>query len=105
MGESTHSNSHSFNISTENSMVKAQTPDKGQVLLYKDKLEVRLEQETVWLTQKDMSELFNTERSVITKHLRNIFKEKELKQNLSKVVYPGLFFISVWTVLYFSVLS
>jgi len=31
--------------------------------------------------------------------------KKELKQNLSKVVYPGLFFISVWTILYFSVLS
>lgn len=43
-------------------------------------LEVRLQNETVWLTQAQMSELFLTERSVITKHLRNIFQTKELDQ-------------------------
>jgi hypothetical protein len=53
---------------------------KGQVVLYKNHLEVRLEKETVWLTQKQMSELFDTERSVITKHLRNILKTKELEE-------------------------
>lgn len=51
---------------------------KGQIILYKKGVEVRLEKETVWLTQKHMSELFNTERSVITKHIRNIFHTKEL---------------------------
>ena len=51
---------------------------KGQVVLYKNRLEVRLEKDTVWLTQKQMSELFATERSVITKHLRNIFDSGEL---------------------------
>lgn len=59
-------------IKTENS--------KGQVVLYKNKLEVRLERDTVWLTQKQMSDLFDTERSVITKHLRNIFNSKELSR-------------------------
>lgn len=59
-------------IKTENS--------KGQVVLYKNKLEVRLERDTVWLTQKQMSDLFDTERSVITKHLRNIFNSKELSE-------------------------
>ena len=53
---------------------------KGQVILYKNKVEVRLEAETVWLTQKHMSNLFDTDRSVITKHIRNIFKTKELKE-------------------------
>ena len=58
-------------------------PD-SQVVIYKGprgsvSLEVKLEGETVWLTQKQMSDLFQTERSVITKHLRNIFKSKELK--------------------------
>ncbi len=58
-------------------------PD-SQVVIYKApggsvSLEVKLEGETVWLTQKQMSDLFQTERSVITKHLRNIFKSKELK--------------------------
>jgi 6-pyruvoyl-tetrahydropterin synthase len=53
---------------------------KGQVILYKNKLEVRLEEDTVWLTQKKMAELFDTERSVITKHLRNILITKELEE-------------------------
>ncbi len=42
---------------------------------------VRLEGETLWLTQEQMAELFGRERSVITKHLRNIFKEEELDEN------------------------
>ena len=41
-------------------------------------IEVHLEAETVWLTQDQMSELFGRERSVITKHLRNVFREGEL---------------------------
>lgn len=60
---------------------------KGQVLVYKNNVEVRLEKETVWLTQKQMAEIFDTERSVITKHLRNIFESKELeeKSNVQKM--------------------
>jgi len=59
---------------------------KGKIAIYqtKDKgiqLEVKLEQETVWLSQKQISAVFKTERSVITKHLRKIFKSKELDQN------------------------
>jgi prophage maintenance system killer protein len=54
---------------------------QGKVILYKNKLEVRLDEKTVWLTQKQMSELFETERSVITKHLRNIFNSNELSRN------------------------
>ena len=45
------------------------------------RLDVTLEKETLWLTQKQMAELFQTERSVITKHLRNIFKSDELIQD------------------------
>lgn len=47
--------------------------DDGQT-----RLEVRLERDTVWLNQEQMGELFGRERSVITKHLRNIFAEGEL---------------------------
>lgn len=43
-------------------------------------LEVKLKGETVWLTQAQMSELFQTERSVITKHISNTLKSKELKK-------------------------
>lgn len=42
------------------------------------RLQVRLEDESVWLTQAQLSELFQRERSVITKHIRNIFEEGEL---------------------------
>jgi len=55
----------------------------GEVVLYQApdgtvQLEVRLERDTIWLTQKQMALLFDTERSVITKHLRNIFQSGEL---------------------------
>ncbi len=45
-----------------------------------DGIEVRYQDETIWLTQKLMAELFDVERSVVTKHLKNIFNDKELKQ-------------------------
>ena len=58
---------------------------QSQVLLYqapdgRTRLEVRMQDETVWLTQAQMAELFQRERSVITKHIRNIFEEGELAQ-------------------------
>ncbi len=56
---------------------------KSEIILYQTednqtRLQVRLEGETVWLTQAHMAELFQRERSVITKHIRNIFEEGEL---------------------------
>lgn len=62
-----------------------ETPSKGEIAIYqtKDKevrLEVKLEQETVWLTQKQIAELFGTQRPAITKHLYNIFQSKELQE-------------------------
>jgi hypothetical protein len=43
--------------------------------------QVLVDEDTVWLTQQKIAELFSVERSVITKHLRNIFKEGELDKN------------------------
>jgi len=59
--------------------------DKGEIIIYQpdDKstqLEVRIEEETVWLTQTQMAELFQTTRNNITLHISNIFKENELEQ-------------------------
>lgn len=45
-----------------------------------DGIEVRYQDETIWLTQKLMAELFSVDRSVITKHLQNIFNDNELDQ-------------------------
>lgn len=43
-------------------------------------VEVRLDNDTVWLTQEQITQLFGRERSVITKHIRNVFNEGELEQ-------------------------
>ena len=63
-------------------MEKNQT---NEIILYQPdealKLEVRLERDTVWLTQQQIADLFGTKRPAITKHLSNIFKSGELEEN------------------------
>ena len=58
---------------------------KSEIVLYQPEgavsLEVRLGNETVWLTQQQISELFGTGRQAITKHLKNIFASNELDEN------------------------
>ena len=61
------------------------TPKQNNFILYTTpegevKLDVLLENETIWLTQEQMSKLFNRERSVITKHIGNVFSEGELEE-------------------------
>lgn len=58
---------------------------KGEIVVYQTskkeaELKVRLEKETVWLTQTQIALLFGTQRPAITKHLSNIFKCGELKK-------------------------
>ena len=60
----------------ENKIVIYQTED-GQT-----QIDVRLENETVWLTQVQMAELFQKERTVITRHINNVFKEGELEREV-----------------------
>ncbi len=64
----------SFSPSTQENEIILYQPDSTV------KLEVRLENETVWLTQQQMSDLFERDRTVITRHINNIFKEKELDE-------------------------
>jgi hypothetical protein len=54
-------------------------------------LEVQLARDTVWLTQQQMASLFQRERSVITKHIANVFKEGELdeKSNVQNLHIAG----------------
>ena len=47
----------------------------------KVKVEIFLRDENIWLTQAKIAELFGVERSVVTKHLQNIFQEGELDKN------------------------
>ncbi|MCS6914771.1 MAG: virulence RhuM family protein [Myxococcota bacterium] len=56
----------------------------SEVIIYEGgeaRVEVRLDQDTVWLTQEQMAQLFGRERSVITKHVRNVFAEGELERD------------------------
>ena len=59
-------------------------PESTEIILYQTedgqtRLEVRLQDETVWLTQKRMAELFQKDVRTINEHIKNIFKENELK--------------------------
>ena len=58
--------------------------NKGEIILYQPddslKLEVRLDEETVWLSQSQLAELFQTTRNNVTMHISNIFKEGELER-------------------------
>ena len=62
----------------------AKNDEKGEIVLYQPegevRLEVRVENETVWLTQAQMAELFDTDRTSITKHIRNIYQIGELDE-------------------------
>nr|NQU89103.1 virulence RhuM family protein [Bacteroidota bacterium] len=65
-----------------------ENPDnnQGEIILYQTPdnqtaLEVRFEEDTVWLTQKQIAELFGIQRPAITKHLKNIYKSGELIEN------------------------
>ncbi len=63
-------------MNQDNNKILIYTSDDGQV-----KIEVRLEDENVWLTQNAMAELFDTTKQNISLHIKNIFEEKELNEN------------------------
>ena len=58
----------------------------GEILIYQNqegniKIDVQLEEETVWLSQAQMAQLFGKARTTITEHIQNVFSENELEQN------------------------
>ena len=63
---------------------------KNEIILFEDgnvKLEVNMHDETVWLTQEQMIHLFGRDQSVISRHIKKVFEEKELdeKSNMQKM--------------------
>ena len=68
--------------------------NNGEIVMYQPdndiRLEVRLDKETVWLTQQQIADLFQKDRTVITRHISNIFKEGELdeKSNVQNLHFP-----------------
>ncbi|MBO7415894.1 MAG: virulence protein RhuM/Fic/DOC family protein [Bacteroidaceae bacterium] len=71
-------------------------PNKGEIILYntpdgQTNIEVRLVNETVWLTQAQMAELFQKDQSVIARHITNVFKEGELdRESNMQIVHNTL---------------
>jgi death-on-curing family protein len=64
---------------------EVQKSNKGEIIIYQDKadkisIDVKFDKNNVWLNQMQIAELFGTQRPAITKHLRNIFKDGELKE-------------------------
>ncbi|NLD92978.1 MAG: cytochrome C biogenesis protein CycH [Fibrobacter sp.] len=62
-------------MKTENTLILYKTPDG------KTALEVRMQAETVWLSLNQISELFNRDKSVISRHINNVFNENELEKS------------------------
>ncbi len=67
---------------------------KNEIILFENqnvKLEVNMKDETVWLTQEQMAKLFGKDRTVITRHINNIFKDGELeeKSNVQKMHFAN----------------
>lgn len=74
--------------------IDTSSSNNSEIVLYQSdsdiRLEVRLEKDTVWLTQQQMSQLFQKDRTVITRHINNIFSEGELdeKSNVQNMHFP-----------------
>ena len=59
--------------------------NKSEIILFENgemRLEVNLKDENVWLTQKQMSELFQRDIGVISRHIKNVFSEGELEEKI-----------------------
>ena len=61
--------------------------DRGEIIIYQTedgltKIDVSMQDETVWLTQVQMAELFQRDKSTISRHIKNIFAEGELDENV-----------------------
>ena len=67
----------------------------GQLILYKNKdgkknIEVKLYQDTVWLNQKQLVELFDSSKSNISEHIKHIFEENELDEEIVSQTFPTI---------------
>lgn len=61
--------------------------DRGEIIIYQTedgltKIDVSMQDETVWLTQVQMAELFQRDKSTISRHIKNIFAEGELDEKV-----------------------
>ena len=72
-----------------NKDVNSNTNEKNEIIIFENqevKLEVNMKDETVWLTQKQMAELFGKDRRTITMHIQKIYKDEELKSSRRNII-------------------
>jgi len=73
-------------------MSALENTSRGEIVIYQApdgqvKLEVRLESNTIWLNLNQLSKLLDRDKSVISRHMRNVFKEGELKREATVAKY------------------
>ena len=82
-------------VALKNNIMNNIDSNTGEIVMYQPdetiRLEVRMGEETVWLTQQQMATLFQRDQSVIARHIRNIYKEEELDEEgtYAKFAYMG----------------
>ena len=72
-------------------MTNSPIPQNSEILIYQNpdgkiNIDVRLEDETVWLTQDQMATLFGKAKSTINEHIKNIYDEQELEESLHEEI-------------------
>ena len=70
------------------------TDEQGEIIIYqtnngKNNIDVKLEGETVWLTQAQLVELYQSSKSNVSEHIKHIFEEKELEENSVCLLYTS----------------
>ena len=77
-------------VALKNNIMNNIDSNTGEIVMYQPdetiRLEVRMGEETVWLSQAQMAELFGTKRQAITKHLQNIYESDELKKEATSSI-------------------
>jgi Virulence protein len=76
-----------WSVFVYNEVKMAKNEEKGEIVLYQPegevRLEVRVEKESVWLSQMQMADLFQKDRTAIGRHIKNIYKEGELAKDIT----------------------
>ena len=82
-------------MKTTNHSEQSSAPARGEIILYQTadgnaSIDVKLENETVWLTQSQMAILFEKDQSVIARHIKNAIAEGELDESNMQILHNTL---------------
>ena len=82
-------------MATQTNQKQLIAPSKGEIILYqtadgRTSIDVKLENETVWLSSEQMALLFERDRTVIQRHIRNIYNESELTRDTTCAKYAHM---------------